>query len=445
MSNIAIRVEGLGKQYRLGALQKNGGRYSYKSLRDLIANVASAPYRAFQSLGSRHSNGHSTAETFSALNAVSFEIKRGEVIGVIGRNGAGKSTLLKILSRITEPTSGRAEIYGRIGSLLEVGTGFHPELTGRDNIYLNGAILGMKRAEIARQFHRIVAFAEVEQFIDTPVKHYSSGMYLRLAFAVAAHLELEILLVDEVLAVGDARFQERCLSKMEEAGAEGRTVLMVSHNIPAVLRLTHRALLLGEGRLLADAPSGEVTQQYLGSSHLCPPKRVWPDRDTAPGNAVAQLLSVSVTNCRGETRDTLEVEDPVSIEIEYVNLKESPRVTAIIHLYNEAGVCLFSSCNWNNKLWWKQSQIKGRVQTVCKIPGNFLAEGRFSVLVALGSYNPNVLHCLERDVVSFQVVDHSSGDGARGEYAGADWPGVVRPLLHWDVYVEGGTLCPRFR
>lgn len=260
MSNIAIRVEHLSKQYQIGSL--NGDRrFGYKSLRDTLADAFTSPFRRARALLRGQAYGASEMnETIWALKDVSFEVKRGEVVGIIGRNGAGKSTLLKILSRITEPTGGEVAIYGRIGSLLEVGTGFHPELTGRENIYLNGAILGMRRAEIKRQFDEIVAFAEVEKFIDTPVKHYSSGMYLRLAFAVAAHLEPEILLVDEVLAVGDAQFQKKCLGKMGDVAEQGRTVLFVSHNMAAIRTLCQRGILLNAGQVAHD---GDISLSLL--------------------------------------------------------------------------------------------------------------------------------------------------------------------------------------
>jgi len=262
MSDVAIRCEGLAKQYRIGERER------YKALRDVIADAVAAPLRRVRSALRQSSNGkcHSGETRFWALKDVSFEIKCGEKVGIIGRNGAGKSTLLKILSRITEPTHGYADIWGRVASLLEVGTGFHPELTGRENIFLNGAILGMKKAEIARKFDEIVAFAEVERFIDTPVKRYSSGMYLRLAFAVAAYLEPEILLVDEVLAVGDASFQKKCLNKMESVSEQGRTVLFVSHNISSVTRLCERTILLDSGRVTCDGPSHEVVGVYLQSA-----------------------------------------------------------------------------------------------------------------------------------------------------------------------------------
>ena len=264
MSEIAITVAGLGKRYRIGAQQQ-----AYKTLRDKLNDTALAPFRAAKHLLARNGNGNSQSatrnsksETFWALKDVSFEIKRGEVVGIIGRNGAGKSTLLKILSRITEPTEGYADINGRIASLLEVGTGFHPELTGRENIYLNGSILGMKRVEINQKFDEIVAFAEIEKFIDTPVKYYSSGMYVRLAFAVAAHLEPEILLVDEVLAVGDIAFQKKCLGKMGAVAQEGRTVLLVSHNMAAIENLCARCFLLDEGSVIAAGGTSHVLAEY---------------------------------------------------------------------------------------------------------------------------------------------------------------------------------------
>ena len=253
MSDVAIRVENLSKLYTLGKRER------YRTLRDTLTDALAAPFRRLRNGASPETE----AETLWALKDVSFEVKHGEVLGVIGRNGAGKSTLLKILSRITEPTGGRAEIHGRVGSLLEVGTGFHPELTGRENIFLNGAILGMKKAEILRKFDEIVAFAEVEKFIDTPVKHYSSGMYVRLAFAVAAHLEPEILIVDEVLAVGDAEFQKKCLGKMGDVAAEGRTVLFVSHNMGAVTSLCTRVVCLANGTVIGNGEPRQVIQEYL--------------------------------------------------------------------------------------------------------------------------------------------------------------------------------------
>jgi lipopolysaccharide transport system ATP-binding protein len=435
MSDIAIKVEGLGKRYRIGANQQ-----AYKTLKEKLTQTAATPFRALQSLagrnGHRSANGHkSKAEMIWALKDVSFEIKRGEVVGIIGRNGAGKSTLLKILSRITEPTEGHADITGRIASLLEVGTGFQPELTGRENIFLNGSILGMKRAEIIKRFDEIVSFAEIEKFIDTPVKHYSSGMYVRLAFGVAAHLDPEILLVDEVLAVGDAAFQKKCLGKMEEVGKQGRTVLFVSHNVQVVTRLCPRAILLDAGRVASDGESHKVTSYYIRSGAISPAERTW-DPQNAPGDSVAQLSSVRVLNTERVISEAIDIREPVQIEVEYTNFQSRLKPTVIVHIVDEDGICLFASNDWNNKEWWNSSRVPGRVRAVCTIPGNFLAEGQFFVFVAIGSYNPNAIHALERDAVSFQVVDKSEGDGVRGEHAGARWPGVIRPLLEWEVFSD---------
>jgi lipopolysaccharide transport system ATP-binding protein len=259
MTDVAIRCEGLAKQYRIGE------REPYKALRDVITDAFASPFRRFRSAVRHSSSGAAREETphIWALNDVSFEIKSGEVVGIIGRNGAGKSTLLKILSRITEPTRGHADVWGRIGSLLEVGTGFHPELTGRDNIFLNGAILGMRRAEVARTFDEIVAFAEVERFIDTPVKRYSSGMYVRLAFAVAAHMETEILLVDEVLAVGDAQFQKKCFEKFRQISSGGRTIVFVSHNMSAMRAVCQTGIVLDRGGVRDHSEINATVDKYL--------------------------------------------------------------------------------------------------------------------------------------------------------------------------------------
>ena len=282
MSNLAIRVENLGKQYRIG-----GPQARYKTLRESLSGAATAPLRRIRSLA-RGRQAKDADDTIWALRDVSFEVRRGDVVGIVGRNGAGKSTLLKILSRITEPTTGSAELHGRVGTLLEVGTGFHPELTGRENIYLNGAILGMKRADTERKFDEIVAFAEVDRFIDTPVKHYSSGMYLRLAFSVAAYLEPDIFIVDEVLAVGDVQFQKKCLGKMENVAKQGRTVLFVSHNMAAVRNLCSQAILLRNGHTELAGPAEAVIAQYLaaGASEMVATLALPPSAPDAAGQAI---------------------------------------------------------------------------------------------------------------------------------------------------------------
>ena len=419
MSDLAIRVEKLGKQYRIGATQPG-----YRTFREALIDGVTAPINRMR--GFAH-----TAEDRAiwALRDVSFEVRRGEVLGIIGRNGAGKTTLLKILSRITEPTEGCAELYGRVGSLLEVGTGFHPELSGRENIYLNGAILGMKRSEIQRRFDEIVAFAEVERFIDTPVKHYSSGMYMRLAFAVAAHLEPDILLIDEVLAVGDAAFQKKCLNKMQDVGQQGRTVLFVSHNIPAITRLCPRTILLDNGKVLRDGPSHQVVSIYLGSGLGTMAAREWPDLNKAPGNDVVRLCAVRVRTDNGGITDAVDIRKPVGIEMEYEVLKPGHVLVPNYHFFNEEGVYAFVAGD-HDPAWRQRSRPIGRYISTAWIPGNFLSEGSLIVGAAISTMDPVTVHCYERDAVAFQVIDSLNGDSARGDYAGP-MPGVVRPLLRW--------------
>ena len=372
-----------------------------------------------------------------ALKDVSFEIRPGEVVGVIGRNGAGKSTLLKILSRITEPTEGHAEIRGRVRSLLEVGTGFHAELTGRENIYLNGAILGMKEAEINRKFDEIVAFAEVEKFIDTQVKHYSSGMYVRLAFAVAAHVEPEILLVDEVLAVGDARFQRKCLNKMQDVGRQGRTVLFVSHNMPAVTRLCPRTVLIDAGKVLQDGPSYQVVGAYLGSDVGTTAARAWPDLREAPGNDIVRLRAVRVRTEDGRITDAIDIRRPVGIDMEFEVFKPGHVLIPNFHFFNEEGVYVFVASD-HDPAWAQRRRPPGQYVCTAWIPGNFLAEGSLIVGAAIITTNPVIVHVYERDAVAFQIIDSMDGDSARGDYAGP-MPGVVRPLLKWATQFSPGS------
>jgi lipopolysaccharide transport system ATP-binding protein len=423
----AIRVENLSKQYRIGT----GKWDSTRNLTEVFVDGTKGVWRALTGRG----RGGDGVDTLWALKDVSFEVQPGEVVGIIGRNGAGKSTLLKILSRIVEPTSGRAVVRGRMGSLLEVGTGFHPELTGRENIYLNGSVLGMSRKEIDQKFDEIVAFSEIERFLDTPVKRFSSGMYVRLAFAVAAHLNPEILFIDEVLAVGDANFQQRCLGKIEQVSRTGRTVLFISHNMAAVQRLCRRAILLSNGRLQEDGDCSSVAHRYFAKSTTCGSERRWVEDDKAGGDGSARLRSVRVLDRWGEVATTHNISDPVYIEVEYDALEPGRKVTAIVHVLNEQGVCLFASNDFSNPTWWKTPRRAGRVRCTCMIPGDFMAEGTFYVLVALGSYNPNVVHALEGDAVYFQIVDNTKGEGVRGCHVG-DWPGVVRPRLQWKVETD---------
>ncbi len=323
MGDAAIHVEKLSKRYRLG-----GRRGGYKTLRDTLTDALTGPFRALSSAANRNGRARATGETFWALKDVSFEVGKGEVIGIIGRNGAGKSTLLKILSRITEPTEGYADICGRIGSLLEVGTGFHPELAGRENIYLNGAILGMRRAEIEHKFDEIVAFAEVEKFIDTPVKHYSSGMYLRLAFAVAAHLDPEILLVDEVLAVGDAAFQRKCLGKMSAVAQQGRTVLLVSHDMTAIAHLASRVLLLEKGQVARIGPPEEVIAYY--ASQQSAEQVSLRERNDRTGDGVIRLHALRYCDENGQPVEQIASGEPLKIVVGYTSQLESIKAEELV-------------------------------------------------------------------------------------------------------------------
>lgn len=429
MGKLAIRAEGLGKRYRIGE-----GQAGYRTLRESIMSVVHRPLQRVKGVFSSNRVATRSDEAIWALEGVSFEIKEGEVVGIIGRNGAGKSTLLKILSEITEPTEGVAEIHGRVASLLEVGTGFHPELTGRENVYLNGAILGMRRSEIERKFDEIVAFAEVEKFIDTPVKHYSSGMYLRLAFAVAAHLEPEILIVDEVLAVGDAAFQKKCLGKMGDVAKEGRTVLFVSHNMAAVTRLCERAILIEEGQIKADGPAQQVVSKYLrggcesgGTSAL----RDWNDLSKAPRGEMAVLRAVSIRSHDGRIEDTIDIRHPVGLQMEYEVVRPAAILMAFFNIFNETGVHVIEVVDVDAD-WRMRPRPVGKYVVTAWIPGNLLSEGLYFVSAGVTTLDPPILQFNERDAVAFHVFDSLDGDSARGDWAAA-MTSVVRPLLKWET------------
>jgi lipopolysaccharide transport system ATP-binding protein len=433
MSDIAIRCESLSKRYRIGE------RESYKALRDVLTDAAKAPIRRLRSAIS-NGNGsairHSQSEirnSFLALDHVSFDIKRGEVVGVIGRNGAGKSTLLKILSRITKPTSGQAVICGRVGSLLEVGTGFHPELSGRENIYLNGAILGMRKADIERKFDDIVAFAEVERFIDTPVKRYSSGMYVRLAFGVAAHLEPDILLVDEVLAVGDAEFQKKCLGKMDSVAKQGRTVIVVSHNMGLISQLCDRTILLNEGKVVSQGQTHEVVAEYLRTNTESGGLREWNDPATAPGNKKIRLAALRLVSNESVTGD-VDIDKEVAIEVDFWNLLDDSRNLCVnIYLLDGLGNTVLSTGNTTaaNSLpddWFTQAHPAGLFRAVCTLPGNFLNDGLYYVSVYVVSLGPIQIEATAEQALSFNVHDTGAMREAGG---GEDWHGVVRMRLPW--------------
>jgi len=413
--HIAIRVEDLGKRYHIGK-----SVIKYRTLRETLS----------ESFKAHRQSTNTEEDTIWALRHISFEVKEGQVLGVIGRNGAGKSTLLKILSRVTEPTEGVAEIHGRVGSLLEVGTGFHPELTGRENISLNGAILGMRRAEIERKFDEIVAFAEVEKFIDTPVKRYSSGMYLRLAFAVAAHLEPEILVVDEVLAVGDAEFQRKCLGKMSDVAKEGRTVLFVSHNMSAILRLTDETVVIDKGNLLLRAPSAEAIDFYLSHGLTQEGQRIWSNDEIPQNSHPFYPVAIRILNSTGKIVDTVRSVDPFMIEIEY-ELKES--ITGLrvgIYLVSARGEFVFTSFDTDESRQYEHYSHRpaGRFISRCTIPANLLNEGRFMVGVNASSYK--IRRYFQDEQALVFNVDPAGAPGMQ-------WPekrlGFIRPLLRWTI------------
>jgi lipopolysaccharide transport system ATP-binding protein len=370
-------------------------------------------------------------DLFWALQGVSFEVAAGEVIGLIGRNGAGKSTLLKILARITEPSTGWVELRGRVGSLLEVGTGFHAELTGRDNVYLSGAILGLKRAEITRRFDEIVAFAEVERLIDTPVKRYSSGTYLRLAFAVAAHLEPEILLVDEVLAVGDAAFQRKCLGRMGDFAREGRTVLFVSHNLAAVGRLCSRALLLEGGRLAASGETAAVIARYTQALQPVAGERSWDDSMAAPGDEYLRVASIVVRGPDGQATSAVAQDSPFTVEMRYRVLAPMANANVGFELRGDSGTVAFWTFDADHPEWAGRGRAPGIYHVRCTVPGHLLNEGTFFVSLLGGI--PFVRLCLrEEDVLRLTVGPPARGEGAMARL-GAPRAGLFAPELKWEV------------
>jgi lipopolysaccharide transport system ATP-binding protein len=411
-----ISVRNLGKRYHLGMVLQ------HDTLRDHITQGFKSVLDAFKR--PTNGNGRVDPEVLWALKGASFDVEPGEAVGIIGRNGAGKSTLLKILSQITEPTEGEVRIRGRVASLLEVGTGFHPELTGSENIFLNGAILGMSKTEIKRKFDEIVAFAEVERFIDTPVKHYSSGMYVRLAFAVAAHLDPEILIVDEVLAVGDASFQKKCLGKMGEAGNRGRTVLFVSHNLTAVRMLCKRTLLVDNGMIVADGPTETVVGKYLKKEPSGVLEKKW-DQD-APGNELIKLSRMKVSAVHAIS-DSITMQTPVLVEIEYLNQVPDSGASFLLQLFTEEGILAFGGNSAADPQWQGRPFPRGRFRTTCQIPGNLLNCGTYSLRLMIVK-NQTVIHTID-NVLNFEVADALE----RRRHWFGKFAGAVRPQLEWNT------------
>lgn len=421
MSNrYSVEVDKIGKRYQIGSMPT-----MYRTFRETVSEK-------FKKIG-RSGGDPSIPNTFWALQDVSFKVQEGQAVGIIGRNGAGKSTLLKILSRVTDPTAGRAKIFGRVGSLLEVGTGFHPELTGRENIFLNGAILGMKNNEIAAKLDEIISFSEVERFIDTPVKRYSSGMYLRLAFAVAAHLEPEVLVVDEVLAVGDAEFQRKCLGKMSDVANAGRTVLFVSHNMSAILRLTSEAIVLDKGRLAMQAPTAEAVDYYLSHGFSQGGERIWKAEEIPAEAAPFQPIALKLINSQGVVADTVRSTEDFTIEFTY-RLDEA--VTGLrvgLYLISTRGEFVFTTFDVDDPEKFDRFSTRnaGVYRSRCSVPANLLNEGRFVVGVNASTFRiKRYFH--DEQALTFNV----DGTGAPG----TQWPesrtGLIRPKLDWEIEVE---------
>ena len=427
-----ISVENLSKRYLVGHRGQRGGEASYTALRDVIGQeLRNFGRKAGDMMRGRQVVQGDTIEEFWALKDVSFEVREGEVLGIIGRNGAGKSTLLKILARVTRPTEGHAELHGRIGSLLEVGTGFHPELTGRENVFMSGAVLGMRAAEIRRKFDEIVAFSEVERFLDTPLKHYSSGMQMRLAFAVAAHLEPEILLVDEVLAVGDASFQKKCLGKMRDVSHEGRTILFVSHNVAAVRALCGRAILMKDGTIgFSGAVRDAVDRYLLGAAMAGTNAREWADSGSAPGNENVRISYIRIIPPDGEA--TITIDTGAVIEIGFANALEGINLDCTIYVTSSDGVVIFESgyiLSADNNSRSGSYQLRGR------IPAHLLNAGRYSLNIQFGKDQRYVLFRID-EAVSFEVEHTATGRGLNMSVA----PGIIRPILSWQHSFEEKSL-----
>lgn len=386
-------------------------------------------------------------QEFWAVRDVSFEVRRGETLGIIGHNGAGKSTILKLLSNITIPSSGEITINGRLAALIEVGSGFHPELTGRENVYLSGSILGMRRAEIARKIESIVDFAGIRQFIDIPVKRYSSGMLVRLGFSIAAHLEPDVLLLDEVLAVGDAAFQLKCLNRVDELREGGKTIIFISHDLNAVERLCDRVLLMDHGQIIANGNPAEVIDLYKKSAGTAGASafpgikalREWPDAKTAPGDDIVRLRQVRITTTDGETTSAIDIRHPIHLEMTYDVLEPGHILVPNFNLFNQERLHLFIVQEVTGE-WHRRPRPVGRYVSSACIPGNFFAEGSIVVDANITSHIPVFgVHVHQHDAVAFSIIDSFDGDAARGYYTGP-FGGLIRPLVDWSTSLQEDSL-----
>jgi lipopolysaccharide transport system ATP-binding protein len=428
MSNTVIQIENLGKQYRLGDI--GTGTISH-DLNRWWAKIRGKedPFLKLGETNDRTIKGNS--DFVWALKDVNFDVNRGDVLGIIGKNGAGKSTLLKILSRTTTPTTGTYKIKGRIASLLEVGTGFHPELSGRENVFLNGAILGMTKAEIRKNFDAIVDFSGVERYIDTPVKRYSSGMYVRLAFAVAAHLESEILIVDEVLAVGDQEFQDKCIGKMKDVSGQGRTVLFVSHNMGAIKSLCTKAILMNKGTLTMQGTAEKVVNSYLTSGIVNSANKEWLEINDAPGNDAFRLSKVELYSDAIKT-NVVDISKVANFRIHYKNSIENTKLQFSIHLVDSQDNTVFCainapSANFTEDEYYYKPYEKGDFVTEFSIPENFLNENSYHLSLFISSDNFHSNAVAIEKIISFSCID----SGTMKNDFKHDWGGIIRPKLNW--------------
>ena len=422
-----IQVKHLTKEYRIGVDR------TYKTFCETAVDTIKSPLKRLKTFSRQE-------ETFWALKDINLEVNQGEVLGIIGRNGAGKTTLLKVLSRITYPTEGEVILRGRVGSLLEVGTGFHPELTGRENIYFNGTILGMKKKEIDDKFDEIVKFAEVENFLDTPVKRYSSGMHVRLAFAVAAHLEPEILLVDEVLSVGDAQFQKKSMGKMSDVAKEGLTILFVSHNMKAIVNLCSSAILLNEGKIVRRGKAKEVVDFYL--QHNLETRslngEVVLEDITQKGNNSAKINRIRLLN-RGNVKGVFDINEDIVVQIDFTNYKDGNDLCYYLHVYDEYENIVFTSANLPSLTpvidpWFNTPYPAGKYRTSCFIPGSYLNTGNYKIDVNI-QYNITQHAALSGPVLNFEITDELGSIKEIHQI----WRGMVRPKLQWETEALSGS------
>lgn len=425
MSEIILKAENISKQYRLG--QIGTGTISH-DLNRWWSKVRGKedPFLKVGETNDRSTKGES--DYIWALKDINFEVKRGEILGIIGKNGAGKSTLLKILSRVTSPTTGEIKTKGRIASLLEVGTGFHPEMTGRENIYLNGAILGMTKAEIRSKIDEIIEFSGCERYVDTPVKRYSSGMTVRLAFAVAAHLEPDILVVDEVLAVGDAEFQKKAIGKMQDISkGEGRTVLFVSHNMDSIMRLCTRAILMKNGNIIEKGNVSKVIDTYLKTEFGITSQKLWSSNN---GNRLVKIRSIKAHDSSYESCKNFKITKKIGVTITYEILESGHKIHTALNFFNSSGVNIFDSHESGTKLYHDKKEI-GIYETTVWVYENLFSEGVIVIGVALVTHNPFAVHFHEREAIAFNMTEDLNNSPTRGDYVGS-LPGIIRPNLQWE-------------